>query len=313
MAASGEPAGGFGALHVASAFSIDMMNTTEMPQNFETERTRHWRSTQLVPEDENTISNIERYGCAVISVESNLGRAYGWTYTIGVYDTCGKPDLITVGLHPDVAHSCLNEAVKRLRSGVDLTVGREAELIGNVDCEFRPVDSKWIKRFMNWAIWYYGNKEFPVLQAIYPDLKNRFPGDEGFNAHFRQPLLQPGAPMTHPEEEFLASEDPNSSLYDWSFPDPPNTAVYISKAVDQRIEPITYVSHDLDGDWQFLGETYIESGGIAVCFHHPIDGDLSLKELADLPVGWYAEREKFGEPWTRTEHELENDSDEQSS
>ncbi|WP_204101550.1 DUF4262 domain-containing protein, partial [Occallatibacter savannae] len=187
----------------ASLRSILLVNTTIMPNNFETDRTRHWRSTHLVPEDEDTIDKIEQYGCAVISVKSNLGRAYSWTYTIGVYDTCGKPDLITVGLHPDVAHSCLNEAIKRLRSGVDITRERQADLIGKVKCEFRPVDPKWIKRFMNWAVWYYGNSEFPVLQAVYPDLQNNLPEDEAFNANFKQPLMQPGAPMTRTEGELL--------------------------------------------------------------------------------------------------------------
>ena len=49
----------------------------------------------------------------------------------------------------------------------------------------------------------------------------------------------------------------------------------------------------------------IESGGVLVCFHHPIDSDPTLKELADLPVGWYAERTKPGEPWIRAEHPQE--------
>ena len=31
---------------------------------------------------------------------------------------------------------------------------------------------------MDWAIWYYDGADFPVLQAVYPDLKNRFPEDK---------------------------------------------------------------------------------------------------------------------------------------
>jgi hypothetical protein len=81
--------------------------------------------------------------------------------------------------------------------------------------------------------------------------------------------------------------------------------VFLSEAVHSGEEPITYVSHDSeDGAWQFLGDSM--SGGkkpVIVCFHHPVDNDPSLKELADLPVGWYAERSKPGEPWTCHEHE----------
>jgi hypothetical protein len=281
-----------------------------MPKNFETDRTRHWRSTNLIPEDERTVSNIEEYGCYVISVKSDLGRAYGWSYTVGIYDTSGKPDLITVGLDPSVAHSCLNEAAKRLRMGIDLSKGRHNDLIGDVDCEFRSVDPKWVKHVMNWANWYYNGAEYPVLQVVYPDLQNNFPEHPDFNGHFKQPLMQPGAIMTPTEEDFWATQDPNSSLFDWKFPDPPHTGVYLSEAVHELTEPVTYVSHDPDGDWQFLGDSMSDGGGpVIVCFHHPIDGDPSLKELADLPIGWYAERTKPGELWTRNQHDPDKGSE----
>ena len=67
------------------------------------------------------------------------------------------------------------------------------------------------------------------------------------------------------------------------------------------------MSHDEDdGAWQFLGDSMSDGGGpIVSCFHHPIDNDPSLSELADLPLGWAAERAKPGEPWTRYKREVE--------
>jgi len=65
---------------------------------------------------------------------------------------------------------------------------------------------------MGWAIWYYGGTDFPVLQAVYPDLENRFPEDEGFDKAFEQPLMQPDVPMTRVGIDFWASADPTSSL-----------------------------------------------------------------------------------------------------
>jgi hypothetical protein len=67
---------------------------------------------------------------------------------------------------------------------------------------------------MRTAVWFNEGSTFPVLQAVYPDLENRFPEDEGFNKYFAQPLLQPSAPMTTIEEDFWASSDPDSSLFD---------------------------------------------------------------------------------------------------
>jgi hypothetical protein len=273
-------------------------------KRFETERTRRFRGTNLHPTDEQTISKIEEYRYFVLSVAPKCKEELGWTYTIGVHDTCGKHDLITVGLPSKTAHTCLNEAAKRERAGVDLTAGRQSELIGNVDCEFRPVDPKWVKHLMNWANWYYGGSDYPVLQAIYPDLENCFPWDEGFNQRFVQPLMQPGATMGPVENDFWDSVDESVKFPNWKFPDRPHTGVYLSKSVHEGSEPITYVSHDDDdGSWQFLGDSMTASGGALSCLHHPIDNDPSLVELADLPLGWYAERDAPGEPWCRYQHE----------
>jgi hypothetical protein len=253
----------------------------------------------LCPEDERTISHIEEFGCSVVSV-GVTNHGLGWSYTIGVVDTGGKAEIIAVGLPPGTAHFALNEAAKLLRSGVDLTQGRHHDLIGEVDCEFRHVDRKWVGRLMGWAVWYYDGFDFPVLQAVYPDRENRFPEDVGFDEAFTQPLMQPSASMTRVEDDFWASNDPKSSLFNWKFPDPTHARVFLSEAVHLGTEPVIFVSHDAEDDaWQFLGDSMSDGRPVISCFHHPIDRDPTLTELADLPPGWYAERSKVGEPWIR--------------
>src|SRR5438874_5218137 len=277
---------------------------------FQTARTRKFRTTALSEQDERTISHVEEFGCSVVSV-TRTKYGLGWSYTIGVFDTSGNPEIITVGLLPETAHSALNEAAKQLRAGVDLTEGRHRDLIGEVDCEFRPVDRKWIKHLMGWALWYYDGDDFPVIQAVYPDLQNRFPEDEGFDESFGQPLMQPDALMTRIENDFWASADPKSSLFNWKFPDDPHATAFLSETVHNRTEPVTYVSHDDgDGAWQFLGDSMSDGGGPVIsCLHHLIDHDPSLVELADLPLGWYAERGRLGEPWIRKKHSTQGASE----
>lgn len=276
-------------------------------KEFETARTRQLRATNLDPSDERTISQIEEFGCSVISVGRECRDDLNWTYTIGVFDTSGKPDLISVGLPFKTAHACLNHAVKLQRGGVDLTKGRYPDLIGNVDCQFRPVAPKWVKHLMNWANWYYGRTDYPVLQAVFPDLENRFPEDAGFNRRFAQPLLQPGRPFTEIERGFWNSIDRSSEFSDWKFPDPPHTAAFVSKSVHEGREPVTFVSHDLsDGAWQFLGDSIADGERpIIACLHQPIKNDPSLFELSDLPRGWQARRNSPDEAWERYESEPE--------
>jgi hypothetical protein len=272
-------------------------------RKFETPRTRQLRATGLNKGDDRTIGHIEEFGCSVVQVKKTE-YGLGWSYTVGVYGTAGNPEIITVGLPEKTALFALNEATRRLRSGVDLTQGRHRDIIGDVECEFRPVDPTWVKQLMGRAIWFYGPTDFPVLQAVYPDLENRFPEEEGFDNRFERPLMQSGAPMRKVEDDFWASTNPKSSLFDWRFPNPPHTGVYMSNAVHTGVEPITYVSHDEeDGAWQFLGDSMIESGGVLVCLHHPIDDDPTLKDLADLPIGWWAERSKPEDLWIRYKQE----------
>jgi hypothetical protein len=277
---------------------------------FATARTEQFRTASLSEEDERTISHIEQFGCSVVSVKRTT-YGLGWSYTVGVFDTSGKPEVITIGLAPKTTHFALNEAARLLRGGIDITQGRHRDMVGEVDCEFRPVDPKWVERLMGWALWYYKGEQFPVIQAVYPDLQNHFPEDEGFDKSFEQPLMQSDAPMGAIENDFWASTDPKSSLFNWKFSDDPHTRVFLSETVHNGTEPVTYVSHDAeDGAWQFLGDSMSDGGGPVIsCFHHPIDRDPSLAELADLPVGWYAERPAAGEPWSRKRHAPEDSSD----
>ena len=270
---------------------------------FNTSRLRFWREQQNLAETfVSTLNNIEKFGCSVVHIYGNSANRY--SFTVGVFDTCGQPEVITVGLTEKTAHIALNVAVKLLRSGVDLTQGTHREIVGEVECKFAPVDPKWLHHAMGRADWYYTDEDVPVLQLIYPDFENRFQDEEGFQEYFRQPMLQTGTQEGNQEHDFWAFNDPSSSISRWQFPDDPHTHVYLSRTVHEKEEAITYVSHDADdGSWQFLGDKMADGGGPVVsCLHHPIDDDPTLEVLADLPLGWYATRETPQSSWQRFEH-----------
>lgn len=277
---------------------------TDSIKRFVTERTKYLRATELSKMDEWAIGQIEEHGCALISVGRDCEDDFGWTYSLGIYDTCAQPELITVGLPLEVAKHCLNEAARRMRAGVDVTTERQKDLIANVHCELRIVSPKWVGRLMNFANWLNGSADYPVLQVIYPDLQNRFQWEEGFENRFIQPLLQLDTPCTHVDQQFWDSIKKDDERFPgWKFPDKPHTKVFISKAIQEDKECITYVTHDLsDGAWQILGETGVESVGPELaCLHHVVEKDPTLAELADFQKGWYAERTAPGETWERFE------------
>lgn len=64
--------------------------------------------------------------------------------------------------------------------------------------------------------------------------------------------------------------------------------------------PIMLVSHDEDGDWQFLcGTTNDTKDGRVVCLGTIVELCPSVVEVADLPLGWQARRDSATGPWRR--------------
>jgi hypothetical protein len=265
---------------------------------FMTDRLRRWRTIQHEESFERTLTNIEQFGWDAMLVRGETRSRFG--YTTGAYDTLGLPELIVVGLTLEATHTALHLAIEQMRSGKDLTQGRHPYIVGDVDVIARPISRAWYEHVMFRTKWFYEDGQIPVLQIVYPDKANRFQWEDGFDNYFLQPILNDDI-QGRAERDFWALNDAQSVLFNWKFSDPPYTRVFLSEAVHQKREAVTYVSHDTsDGAWQFLGDTMASSGSPVVsCFHHPVEDDRSLEELCDLPLGWFAVREKAGSPWQR--------------
>jgi Domain of unknown function (DUF4262) len=272
---------------------------------YKTSRLAFWREQDLKKTFISTLDNIEESGWSALLIDAdNIGSRFA--YSVGIYDTQKFPEIIVIGLLSKTAHLAIEYSLEAMQRGVDLTIGRHREIVGEVEVIFRPVSNKWYEHVMCRADWYYTNDEVPVLQLIYPHTKGHFQWEEDFNEYFRQPLLQPNTEEGIAERDFWAANDPDSSLSRWKFSDPPHTSAYLSETVHRKEEAVTYVSHDDNGDWQFLGDKMSEGGGpVLSCLHHPIDNDLTLEQLHDLPLNWYATREHPGAPWQRYEHQPE--------
>lgn len=86
----------------------------------------------------------------------------------------------------------------------------------------------------------------------------------------------------------------------WPFDDAINTAAFTTRPVLEQGLPVLLVSHDPEGDWQFLCGTTTELEDCKlVCLGCAFQRDPTLAEVADLPLGWLAEREAAGGAWER--------------
>jgi hypothetical protein len=86
----------------------------------------------------------------------------------------------------------------------------------------------------------------------------------------------------------------------WPFEATRNTAAITTRQVLEG-EPVLQVTHDADdGGWQFLcGTTDDTADGRVVGLGEMCDRDATLLELADLPEGWQAWRDRPGAQWRR--------------
>jgi hypothetical protein len=84
----------------------------------------------------------------------------------------------------------------------------------------------------------------------------------------------------------------------WPFSDPQHRSVYTTRFVLDDDLPILVVSHDPDGEWEFLcGTTDNPKDGRQVMLSEVVELDPRVAEVADLPVGWRAFRDTTDAPW----------------
>jgi hypothetical protein len=90
----------------------------------------------------------------------------------------------------------------------------------------------------------------------------------------------------------------HASAADYRFDEDRHLGVFVCKHVAARA-PILYVSHDADGDWQFLcGEAHGDAEGARlVCLEQMVAADPTLNELASLSTGQQATRQAVGAAW----------------
>ncbi len=246
--------------------------------------------------DRKLLHDVEDVGWHVVLIPPEEGKP-GWAFSIGLFHSFGHPEVVVFGLPLELLGAVVNGVGEEVQAGKRFEAGQEhPDILEGVRCAFRPVDEGWYRPFLGYARWFYQGSEFPALQCLWPDKKQRFPWEPEFNEGWRwaQPLLHESEPVAARAVELLRSTG------DWLFADPPNAITFTTRQVVREHQPILLVAHDDDEAWQFLHGGPVElADAMIVCLGHVVKLDPSLAELADLPVGWRASRGAPGEPWQR--------------
>jgi len=232
--------------------------------------------------------DIEEFGCHLALIEAD-NYMPAFAYTIGLYEKFGHPEIICFGLSTELLSSILNQACSLIREGKKLTTGvLYPGFILRYEVQLLEVDKAFYPDYMGYGMWYYDGQDFPALQLVWPDMDQEFPWEENFNPDykFRQPLL-----------------DRNT---DFRFYEERNLGVYTTRQVLEG-EPILYVYHNEDGDWQFHSSIDPDiNDGRLVSLESLVKKDPSLNDIHFLQYDWRAWRGSVEEEWQYEEDGVEN-------
>lgn len=224
--------------------------------------------------------NIEKYGCHLALLEAD-NYMPAFAYSIGLYKKFGHPEIICFGLPTNLLSSLLNHAANLIKQGEILEPNKMySGFLSGSDVQFLPVDKAFYGEYMGYGGWYYDMSfDFPALQLVWPDKQQKFPWEEGFNPdwEFLQPLL-----------------DRNTDFW---FYEKRNLGVYTTRQVLEG-EPVLYVYHNEDGDWQFHSSANPDvNDAKLVSLESLVKLDPTLNNIYFLQYGWNAWRNGVDDDW----------------
>ena len=118
------------------------------------------------------------------SVSAVLGDAIAppWAYTVGLWLSQQGPELTMFGLPVEHMTVILNSIGDRVATGAVIEAGDYVDGICPCPLAIRPVDASWRTTSM-FAVSdrYHGYVRPPYLQVVWPDRRDRYPGDAGFS------------------------------------------------------------------------------------------------------------------------------------
>lgn len=124
----------------------------------------------------NILRHIEEFGCSITSVFDPEGAQPRFSYSIGISRSCGAPELIVVGLNPELGKWIVNEYYRRASTGE--TFSPDVLYAGFLDgfpVKFAPVAREHRQEYMCSSCWLYGGPDFEALQLIWPGTDGTWP------------------------------------------------------------------------------------------------------------------------------------------
>lgn len=233
--------------------------------------------------------------CDAGGVDPSHGDGPAFAYTVGLGHRAGHPELLMSGLDPGLMHRSLNRLAQRILEGRRLAPGDVLEgVLGGAPVAVAAASSYALAEVVTWSGWFHRRRP-DALVLVWPTTSGVF-------------AWQPGAPAVLDElqpvewREPVAPLGPLAADPPWDFPVPPDDTAFSCEHVVEHGRPVLLVARQSSGfrseDWTIhCGEAHYDSQMVSTHIAHLVRGAPSLRDLADLPLEWTAERTDVDSPW----------------
>lgn len=237
------------------------------------------------PEGRDTaiVDTIREHGWSALRIEGGIGFAY----TVGLWHTFRRPEIVMFGLGGENMQHWLNACVAHGRDHGWPEAGEPFEgVLEGFATQLRPVHDSWRDALFGTAHRFYGSFAVPVLQLVWPDRDGRWPWEEQATASSRNRQAFAWLPVSeHPVGgwRLVGEMEPG-----FPFPVGPDTWALTSRAVLDGNRPAVRVSLD-EGAFDVLDERGYGADDLRLAFL----GDLVVRypylaACADLGEGQIA-------------------------
>lgn len=136
-------------------------------------------------------ANIKQHRWLVFHIMEGNETEPAFTYTVGLFETFGHPEVVISGVKQQAAMGILNEIGRGVSEGLTREPGvLYNDVLDDYPCVFKPVSTEKYEAYFGRALVFYEGPAFPMLQCVWPDAPKRFPGDAGYTLTTQEVLFE---------------------------------------------------------------------------------------------------------------------------
>jgi hypothetical protein len=133
-------------------------------------------------QDERIARHVREHDWYCVHVFAPAADQDPFTYTIGLHERFGSPEVLVFGLDNKQAHGILSVCVQKVQEGRRLMVGlRDGDILKDgYGVVFKPLRPECYDEYVGAAQRYYRDAPFRALVMFLPDREHRFAWDRGY-------------------------------------------------------------------------------------------------------------------------------------